>query len=301
MTGAARGPEGPAHEPRAGQSVGAQSAAGGSSTSLRDFASVLPAMRTRGGDTAAVIATVVVNRSELPLSASDRLVVDASGAVTGSFLPAIASRIQADALSCLAAKRSRLLSYLVDGESVTPAALQGGNLDVFFEVLDAVQRLIVVGGGHIAVPLVQFAKVLNFEVTVLDDRVEFASRERFPQADRVLHGPYRPTLSALTVDANTYVVLVTRGHVHDAACLELLISSPAAYIGMIGSKRRVKTVLAHVLGSDPPPEKPPRVHAPIGVDIGAQTPEEIALAIAAELIKVRRGGRAASLSDGLRP
>jgi xanthine dehydrogenase accessory factor len=102
-------------------------------------------------------------------------------------------------------------------------------------------------------------------------------------------GPYRETVASLSVDRDTFVVLVTRGHVHDLACLEEVISSPAAYIGMIGSQRRVRTVIAHAREKGFDPALLQRLHAPIGLDIGAQSPAEIAVAIAAEMIGVRRG------------
>jgi xanthine dehydrogenase accessory factor len=269
---------------------------------LPDFASVVPTIRSRRGTgEAAVIATIVRNSSKLKLSVSERMIVAEDGTVTGPFPPAVCERLGQDALACLAEKRSRLRSYQVAEGAVEPVSVQQGELDVYFEVLASIPRLIVVGGGHIAVPLVQVAKILGYDVTVMDDRAEYATPARFPQADTVLLGPYRDTLASLAVDSNTYIVLVTRGHVHDAACLAQVIDSPAPYIGMIGSKKRVRTVLDGVLGADQRPQDADRVYAPIGIDIGSQTPEEIAVAIAAELIKVRRGGNAASLRLGARP
>lgn len=269
--------------------------------SLPDFASVVPALRSkRGSGDAAVIVTIVGNGSQLDVRAAERMVVAGDGAVSQSFPTSIVEQLRIDALACLAAKRSRLLSYLVQDNGLISSPLQRGDLDVYFEVLDAIPRLIVVGAGHIAVPLVRVAKILGYEIIVLDDRAEYANVGRFPEADTVLHGPYRDTLASLPVDSNTYIVLVTRGHVHDTACLELVLHSPAAYIGMIGSKKRVRKVIEHVVGSEESSQGLARLYAPIGIDIGSTTPEEIAVAIAAELVKVRRGGKAVSLTLGPR-
>lgn len=265
--------------------------------SLPDFASVVPMMRAHvATGEAAVIATIVAQDSPLTVVISDRLVVHADGTTTGAFPDELMGQVTVDALLCLAEKRSRLLSYRIEDTVPTPVGIQQGDLDVYYEVLDAPPRLIVVGGGHIAVPLVRIASLLGYTVTVLDDRPEYATEERFPDASLVLCGPYSDTLSGQKIDANTYIVLVTRGHVHDAACLERVIHSPARYIGMIGSKKRVRTVLEHVLGSQPPPQQVRHVYAPIGIDLGATTPDEIAVSIGAELVKVRRGGKAESLS-----
>jgi xanthine dehydrogenase accessory factor len=169
--------------------------------------------------------------------------------------------------------------------------------EVFFEVMTATRKAIIVGAGHLAIPLVQFAKILGFHITVLDDRVMYANRERFPDVDEVLVGDMAETLSRIEITPQTYIVLITRGHQFDEPCLRAVIHSPAKYIGMIGSKRRIKACFIRFRDEDKIPEELLRkVYAPIGLDIKAESPEEIALAIIAEMIKVRRGGTAQSLA-----
>ncbi len=200
-------------------------------------------------------------------------------------------RILHDARQCLATRRPQLLSYQ-EAEAV---------LKLFVEVQRRPPTLIIVGAGHVAQPLAQLAQMIEFEVVVLDDRPSFANKQRFPMADRVLAQPFRETLRAWPIDNDTYIVLVTRGHSHDVECLLEVIDSPARYIGMIGSKRRVNAVfelLEKEKGIDP--ANFDRIYAPIGLDIGAENPVEIGIAIIAEIIKVYRGGRAASLSDAIR-
>lgn len=170
-------------------------------------------------------------------------------------------------------------------------------LQVFFEVMPAPPKLIVVGAGHIAVPLVQIAKVLDFHVTVIDDRLLYANRERFPAADEVLVGDMAQMLKEMTLTPSCYIVLITRGHKYDEPCLREIMHSSAKYIGMIGSKRRIKACFQRFRDEEKiADEAIERIYAPIGLDIATETPAEIALSILAEVIKVRRGGKAASLS-----
>jgi xanthine dehydrogenase accessory factor len=194
-----------------------------------------------------------------------------------------------DARTALRDRQHRLLKY--------PDA----DTSVFVEVQRRAPELIIVGAGHIAVPLAQMAGMCDFSVTVLDDRASFANAERFPTVQRVIAGPMRDTLRGLQIDADTYIVLVTRGHSLDVECLLDVLDRPAGYIGMIGSQRRVDAVfqlLEEEMGIDP--VKFERVYAPIGIAIGAHTPAEIAVCILAEIINVLRGGPAASISDGRR-
>jgi len=173
------------------------------------------------------------------------------------------------------------------------------SLLIFVEIQRRPPSLVIVGAGHIAQPLAEMGRLCDFHVTVLDDRASFANRQRFPQAEQVIVGPMAETLGKLPLDRDTYVVLITRGHQHDVECLLELVDTPLAYLGMIGSRRRVRGVfklLEEERGI--PREKLQRVYAPIGLDIGAETPAEIALSIMAEVIKVYRGGKVPSLSDG---
>lgn len=198
-------------------------------------------------------------------------------------------RVMADAREALNQRHPQMLTY------------QDGQLKLFVEIQRRPPTLIIAGAGHVAQPLATLGKLIDFEVVVIDDRPQYANTKRFPQADRVIAAPFRPSLRDWPIDADTFIVLVTRGHSHDVECLLEVIDSPARYIGMIGSKRRVRAVfdlLEREQGI--PREKFDRVYAPIGLDIGAETPAEIGVCIIAEIIKVYRGGRAESLSDALR-
>jgi xanthine dehydrogenase accessory factor len=194
-----------------------------------------------------------------------------------------------DAAEALTQRQPQTLAYSDD------------QVELFVEVQRRPPTLIIVGAGHVAQPLATLGKLIDFEVVVIDDRPQYANTQRFPQADRVIAAPFRPTLRDWPIDADTFIVLVTRGHSHDVECLLEVLDSPARYIGMIGSKRRVRAVF-DLLEQEQgiPREKFGRVYAPVGIDIGAESPAEIGVCIIAEVVKVYRGGRAESLSDALR-
>ncbi|MCB0199254.1 MAG: XdhC family protein [Anaerolineae bacterium] len=180
-----------------------------------------------------------------------------------------------------------------------------GLVKLFVEVQHRPPELVIVGAGHIAVPLARLGKLCDFTVTVLDDRPQYANRQRFPDADAILATPLRETMHDWAaegrLDNDTYVVLVTRGHQYDIDCLLEILDEPLAYIGMIGSQRRVRTVFDLLtVEQGIPPAKFDRVYTPIGIAIGARTPAEIAVCIMAEIINVLRGGPARSISDNRR-
>jgi xanthine dehydrogenase accessory factor len=202
-------------------------------------------------------------------------------------------RVVADAQEALRSRQHRLLHYPTS--NLRPPI---STVSIFVEVQRRAPELLIVGAGHIAMPLAQMASLCDFAVTVLDDRPSFANKERFPTARRVIAAPLRETVRDLPMDADTFIVLVTRGHSHDVECLLEVLDRPVAYIGMIGSQRRVDAVfelLSTEKGIDP--TRFDRVHAPIGIAIGARTPAEIAVCITAEMINVLRGGPAVSISD----
>ncbi len=165
------------------------------------------------------------------------------------------------------------------------------------EPLLAPPTLLIVGAGHIALSLTEVAKIAGFQVIVQDERSEFATKKRFPEASRVLAEPIISIQEILDQNTNLYVALVTRGYLQDLAVLRLLCKSQVKYIGMVGSNKRVNTVYKILQAEGYEPEFLHQIYAPIGLDIGALTPEEIAVSICAELIKVRRGGTGNSLSQ----
>ncbi|MCK6457786.1 MAG: XdhC family protein [Phycisphaerae bacterium] len=149
-------------------------------------------------------------------------------------------------------------------------------------------RLLIAGAGHVGQALAKLAIGLDFDVAVVDDRGDFANAERLPPPIRPVVGDIERTLREWPIDAGTYVVIVTRGHNHDEQALHAVIDSPALYLGMIGSKRKVKLIFDDLVALGVDPARLERVHSPIGLQIGSVTVPEIAISIAAELIQVRR-------------
>jgi len=236
------------------------------------------------------VALVTVVRSRELTQVGNKAVIWSGRTVEGELgLGEIEDRVLVDAQDALHQRQHRILRYPDQG------------LEVFVEVQRRPLRMIIVGSGHVAVPLAEIASMCDFGVTVIDDRPEFANTERFPGADQVIVDDLQQALRDMEMDEETYVVLVTRGHTLDVACLIEIIDRPLAYIGMIGSKRRVKGVFELLEQEEGiPKEKLGRVYAPIGLPLAARTPAEIAISIMGEVINVFRDGTAISFSDGRR-
>jgi xanthine dehydrogenase accessory factor len=201
-----------------------------------------------------------------------------------------------------AAARALALQALED-PSITDGlhtlATEAGPVEAYLEVRRPVRDLVIVGAGHIAQPLCAIGAMLGFRVSVLDDRPDFATQERFPQASRIFQADFSDPFRDVAIHAGSHVLLVTRGHRYDYQCLvRILRADPRpAYVGMIGSRRRVRATFEQLLQDGVARDRLGDVHAPVGLDIGAETPEEIAVAVAAELVSVARGGTGASLKD----
>jgi len=163
-------------------------------------------------------------------------------------------------------------------------------LELFFETGFSTPQILILGGGHIAVPLVKMSSILGYHTVVVDDRPSFADTNRFPEAGQVICADFRDFLKNFKAGEETFIIIVTRGHMHDLECLREVINQPAAYIGMIGSRRKIKMIMSQLEKEGVSRERLSEVYSPIGLDIGAETPEEIALSIMAEIVGVWRGG-----------
>ena len=260
-------------------------------------AEVLDAMRQRR---LAATATVVSRSRGMPVALGEKLLLVDGDVRDGAFSwQELQARVMADAPDVIAhgKSQSRVYRFELD-QHAGPAT--SGQVSVFFDLALPRPTLVVVGAGHVAVPIAQVGRLLDFEVVVIDDRPSFANAERFPGADRIIVDDFASALDSLDMTPATFVVLVTRAHTHDVHVLRRVIRTPAGYIGMIGSRRRVYAVFKLLRHEGVPLDDLLRVHAPIGLDIKTETPGEIAISVGAELLKARRGGGAASMSDLLR-
>lgn len=174
-----------------------------------------------------------------------------------------------------------------------------GGIELYVERWAPSPELVIVGAGHVARPLATVGRLLDFRVVVLDDRPELATRERFPDADRVVVTDFAHPFADVTVGPRTSLVLVTRGHRHDYDCLKALAATGVvpAYVGMIGSRRRVRAAFEQLAAEGVEAAWLARIHAPLGLDIGAETPAEIAIAVGAEIVLAARAGTGRPLSE----
>ena len=208
-------------------------------------------------------------------------------------------------------KRSPILYTSISGKNIGSTAVYDGTVSGDTSLVPAISQdirkypyvengilaekiacrpeLILCGGGHVSACTAAIAKMCNFAVTVIDEREDFANSERFPQCDRIMNLPFEAALKSIS-SQNAYYVIVTRGHKNDRECLESILTHDFTYCGMIGSHRKVELVLDHLYKSGYPKEMIARVHAPIGLDIRANTPEEIAVSIVGQMIQCKYSG-----------
>ena len=171
-----------------------------------------------------------------------------------------------------------------EGQSVC-----GGQMKVLIEPFAGQRHFVICGAGHIALPLSVIGKMLNFKVTTIDDRKRFANKKRFPHVDKIIFGNHAKKLAELTIAENTYIMIVTQGNEYDFECLKVAIHSKAVYIGVISSRAKKIKFFNRLKGLGVSQKLLNKIHIPAGFDIGAQTPEEIALSISAEIVKAYNG------------
>ena len=209
-----------------------------------------------------------------------------AGSIGGGSLEATICR---EAANVIKEANPKVLHFnLTEEEAAGNGMLCGGTMDVFIEPIVSEPTLFIFGAGHISLSICKIAKMVGFRVVVIDDRAEFANRERFPEADQLCNENFSEVFSKLKVNRLSYIVIVTRGHKFDKKVLEWAIQSKACYLGMIGSKKKNDTIFAKLQSKGVSKKLLETVHAPIGLDINAETPEEIAVSIMAEIIKNRR-------------
>jgi len=201
----------------------------------------------------------------------------------------VEAEVWAAAKDVLKAEAPRKMIFNLNNEaSYDNGLICGGTLEVFVEPILPQPVLYIFGGGHVSMAVANAAHTAGFAIGVIDDREQFANRERFPMA-REIYTSYEDAFAKVQPNPCTYIVIVTRGHRDDMRVLAWAVKTDARYLGMIGSKRKVLSVYQALEREGFAPELFDRVHAPVGIDIGALTPEEIAISITAELIAIRRG------------
>ncbi|MDP8266758.1 MAG: XdhC/CoxI family protein [Candidatus Aceula meridiana] len=228
-------------------------------------------------------ATIIETTSQgTPRKPGAKMLVFADGSQFGTIGGGlIEEKTKGEALKALKKRKTALVDYTL---KKSEKALCGGNIKVFIEPFLASKELIICGGGHIGLSLSIIGKMLNFKVTVLDNRKNLANKKRLPHVDKIVIGDYSKNLSKLKFDPNSYVVIVTQAHDSDFSCLKILVKSDAAYIGVIASQAKKAKFLKNLKALKTTSKALKKVHMPTGLDIGAQTPQEIAVSIMAQII-----------------
>ncbi len=228
-------------------------------------------------------------RRELPIGA--KAVIEPAGRDGGGPVVELGDRAVGQLAERAADARPGLLEVDADGQLRPVARIaSSGAPRLFLDPITGAQRLIIAGAGHIAQPLSALGAMLGFHVTVIDDRASFANRERFPTADAIIVKPFAAAIESLALDRHCYLVSVTRGHAFDEEVLRAALKFPEGFVGMIGSRRRARATLDRLAADGYDADRLDQVHVPLGLDLGAETPEEIAIAIIAEIIRERRLG-----------
>jgi xanthine dehydrogenase accessory factor len=255
---------------------------------MEDIYQEIVRVKAEGGE--AALVTVVSASGSTPREEGAKMLVRPDGSILGTIGGgSLEAQIIKEAVKVIRQGRpKRIHRSLTAKEAEEEGMICGGDLEVFIEPILTPPTLYIFGGGHIALALTKMGKLCGFNIAVVDDRAEFATAERFPQADTLLAEDFNKSFAKLNIDNSSYIVIVTHGHQHDEVVLEWAVTTPARYIGMIGSRTKNETIYSHLQARGITQAQLDRVHAPIGLEIGAQTPEEIAVSILAEVIKVRR-------------
>jgi xanthine dehydrogenase accessory factor len=238
----------------------------------------------------AALATIIQVQGSIPSYESSKILIRDDGSIVGTVGGGcVEAEVWSVAQDVMREEKPRRLHFnLNNNPEYEDGLICGGSLDIFIEPILAVPTAYIFGGGHVSLYVSKVASLAGFDTVVIDDRPAFANRERFPEAVETHAGPWEEIFPKLRVNDFSYLVLVTRGHKGDLSCLRWALTTPARYIGMIGSKRKFIEIVKVLESEGVPPEKIERARSPIGLDIGALTPEEIAVAIVAEMIAVRR-------------
>jgi xanthine dehydrogenase accessory factor len=236
------------------------------------------------------VATIVNARGSIPSFQTAKMLVRDDGSIVGTIGGGcVEAEVWQAAREVMESERPRTLTFNLNQDPKYDTGLVcGGTLEIFVEPVLLPAKLYVFGAGHVAASLYQVARIAGFDVTVVDDREAYANRERFPDAQQVIAEDFDKATAQLTPSESSYIVIVTRGRRDDMRMLRWAVQTPARYIGMIGSKRKTIAIFKELQQEGLDAHLFDRVHAPVGLDIGAITPEEIAVSITAELIAKRR-------------
>jgi len=249
------------------------------------------ALRAEERGEPAALVTVVSTRGSTPQKAGARMLVRADGRIVGTIGGGcLEAEMTRRARQAIQDRRVQLASYdLTADEAGEDGLVCGGTMQVFIEPVEGTPVLCLFGAGHVAQPLARMASACGFRVEVADDRAKFANAGRFPEADLLVVDDFPAAAEQMSLGPNSFAVVVTRGHKGDADALQALLKHELRFVGLLGSRAKTVHIFAALSEKGVSLDRLSAVHAPLGLEIGAQSPDEIAVSILAEMIAIRRG------------
>jgi xanthine dehydrogenase accessory factor len=245
----------------------------------------------------AALATIISSQGSTPRKGSTKMLIYEGGRRTGTIGGGCTENdVCREAVEAMRSASPRLLHFDLTGEDAEDGGLIcGGSMEVYVEPILPDPVLVIFGAGHVGRCVADLAKSIGFRVTVVDDRIKYANRDRFPDADTLVVDSWENVFNQIQVNDASYLLIVTRGHQYDLVCLRYALTTPAKYIGLLGSRRKIQLFRETLEKEGVIPSQLARLHAPVGIAIGAETPEEIAVSIAAQLVAARRSSLAAKI------
>jgi len=252
---------------------------------MKDIFQKLADIEKEGGQ--AALAIVVRTKGSTPRKAGSKMIVMEDGSTVGTLGGGgLEKKVVEESLEALKGGKVKLTSFTLEGSL---DMMCGGEMEIYIEPINLREKLIIFGAGHITEALAPLMRSMGFRVTVVDDNPEVPEGGRFADIEEVHSEDMESYAERLPPESNAYIVILTRGFSKDEAVLERIIGKDFRYVGMIGSGKKIRTIKEDLISKGIQRERFSKLHAPIGLDIGAETPEEIALSIAAEIISVRKG------------
>lgn len=243
------------------------------------------------------VCTIMAAKGSTPRSTA-KMIVKSDGSILGTVGGGLAEHeIIREAVSAIRAGQSRVVEYNLNSDAAGGIQMQcGGTLSIFIEVVQARPNIVMIGAGHVGMAVARLVDLLGYRLTIIDDRSEFANAELYPMAAEIRFDPdMGKAVEGLLIDSNSYIVIATKDA--DFKALQGVINSDAPYVGMIGSKRKVAIVFEQLRHEGIEEERFHHIYTPVGLDIGSETPEEIAVSIMAEIMKVRSGQSGLSMRE----
>ncbi len=256
------------------------------------------ALRAEESGVPAALVTVIATEGSTPQKAGAKMLVYPDGRIVGTIGGGcVEAEMTWRARQSIEARKPQMASYdLTPDQAGEDGLVCGGRMQVFIEPIEGTPTLCLFGAGHVAQPLARMAKAAGFRVQVADDRIKFANRERFPDVDLLVVDEFAAAASQMTLGPNSYAVVVTRGHKGDSEALRAVVGKGLRFVGLLGSRPKLVHLVSALEESGVPPEDLADIHCPLGIEIGAVSPEEIAVSVLAQMIAVRRAVPASAIA-----